>query len=1329
MTKPAAPHRALEAPKTLTDVTVFGVASSGKVQQWDGHLTPVGVLLRWFVRPELGYPQLGFDVYRGTLNDVPPLPFNDLNAPLVSGRTTWTYVKQVTLSCADGLQFEPTTLPGWWRLLIKSTRTPVYVQFAGPAWLIVLRADEGTSDLTVIGKVDGTEVVRAQLTTPGETLQWRNRGIDALELVGDGSVSSIGYLLRDDPASWTLLAHRCLPVIDPAYPCRPQVAATAEDEARSRLPAPVAAEWPTRFAQSFANLLPALQRLATNAPAQPIPAAQGNADVHLKVDEQTLIALSALDPHGARMLGLAYDDPLTGSLNGREYVYKVVGRWLLSPVRLSFKKDPLDRQVLQGKYGLKVKLRRGAGTVELVLQFPQAVHAFEMQLLDVKVAEWSADENTPDAVDGVLKLDRKHDGWLRLPRVQRLRIKAQLARGGSASSASAANSIVAAINWSAVFERSGILPGIVAVDPGAPAAPTVLTAQAVLAQSPAAIATASLDWTLPSDGLAALPENATVCYQLGRRRLADDPATTAPTPAAADTDLLYAGAPMYPAAAQTALAFGQRVLHTDRNSGQGLSAGRWAWWVRGVDLFGRVSEASPWAQVGIVDQAPPAAPVLVEAEWVQRALPPAAVMSMGRSSEAARWLQRGQAPAGLIASWVFGPDQMALHTDVDGYELHVRRPAAPGLAYPDPWPVSLARFGPTALFADGSVTVVTVDPTLNVNVSSTRVIPAAPFAAAAASPRYACITDVTLDGASGVFAAGTLTAGALTWPVLANGDGDDLEVIVQHSAAPAAGTAQLRATTGKLLSVTVNMPRLNPPAGLRARGGMLQLGTRRLPVLRRSGNEFLCVSDGSPLTSGNAVRWFPVWSVALDDSGFGPNASAAAPVAHAQVAVRAVRGVQRQGPRSALSASLTVTAVYLEKPNPPALGTIPFDPTKHCALLASRADWFGKSQFTLSWSAPSAAPAEDRSYIVYRALGDEINRLDRRAYAAGGRRRTSFPQAADFPPGVYADTTRRARVQAQMTALDTALSATPANAYAIDAAYSALTIDTQMLLARQDYAWPAFAALNSAPLDHSSFADTLDGRSHGHWFYRVTCRGAGGMESAPCEPTPPICCPDVVAPAAPLAHMALAGPGFIKLRWLASPDADLDHYDIYAAREEGAVADLDTNTPVMSYGIVNGAQTPPTRSYSPAPHVSGQIIERMVPRTRTEMGEWCFWIVAADTSGNRSEPSRMLRGRALQPPPEPPVWASAVWTTAGAANLARLSWTHPSDQRLACLIERRAPNGPWSAVSSWLPRGQYTYDDVSADPATAWDYRIRVQDHFGQTASSIARQLAASTSP
>src|SRR5262249_3731092 len=158
-----------------------------------------------------------------------------------------------------------------------------------------------------------------------------------------------------------------------------------------------------------------------------------------------------------------------------------------------------------------------------------------------------------------------------------------------------------------------------------------------------------------------------------------------------------------------------------------------------------------------------------------------------------------------------------------------------------------------------------------------------------------------------------------------------------------------------------------------------------------------------------------------------------------------------------------------------------------------------------------------------------------------------------------------------------------------------------MLLARQAYAWPAYVALFGEPIDSNSYEDVLDGRSRGHWFYRVTSRTQAGIESAPCEPTPPICCPDVVPPAPPLAHMALADNGKVKLKLLASPDADTDHYEVFAARDAAAIAELGSMMPV--------------EVYTPASHQGGVMIELSVPRPP---GEWWFWIVAVDTSQNRS---------------------------------------------------------------------------------------------------------------
>jgi hypothetical protein len=354
---------------------------------------------------------------------------------------------------------------------------------------------------------------------------------------------------------------------------------------------------------------------------------------------------------------------------------------------------------------------------------------------------------------------------------------------------------------------------------------------------------------------------------------------------------------------------------------------------------------------------------------------------------------------------------------------------------------------------------------------------------------------------------------------------------------------------------------------------------------------------------------------------------------------------------------------------------------------------------------------------VYRALADEVFRLDREYMSQPNSERDFAPER--WPPSVFEDAARKARVEEELAALDDALDGDA------DDAYVDLCIDTQMFFGLQAHTWAGFTPLFGRPISETSYTDTLNGRTRAHWFYAVTARSLAGVESAPSTISPPICCPDVVPPAPPLAHSALAAEGAVKLKWLASPDSDTHHYEIYAARTADAVANLDALTPVPSYAIDSGVATA-TPNYTPTPHVSGTTIERFVARARNEMGEWCFWIVATDTSGNRSEPSRMLRGRALLPPPVPPVWVSAEWSVTGATNRVTLNWTHPNDQRLTCLIERRAPNGPWSAVSNWLPRGMYSFDDRSADPAVAWDYRIRAQDHQGQTASSVAQSLPAS---
>jgi hypothetical protein len=1287
-----------------SDIVVFGVASDGTVAQWDGHPPPVGILLRWFAKPEFGYPQLGFDLYRAQVTDAPPLPFNDLNVPFVEGKPGWFYANVIRLSCPDGLHFENSAQPGWWRLVIAPA-TPLSVRFTGSAWFVRVRADDGTTDLTVIGRAGGTEICRQVLTQPGETLTWRTRGLDELVLSGAGTVSHIGYHLLDQEASWKHLCHRCLPVIDPRYRCAPQPRASAADEARSRLPPRVAAQWAQRFASPFADLLPALARLATGAPSDQIPPDTTRADMRISGDERALIALSALDPHGARILGLAYDDLFGGGLDGREYTYKVIGRWLGPAATVDLTGGSKKRMELLRQHGVELEQTTTRNSSSVVFRFPQTAVDLDLELRESGSAEWFSDDGNGGTQSGLLSRGRAR---LSLTRLKELRLSWQ--RSGPAL-------VLSRMRWTSVIERIGLLPGITAVEPGAPPGPASLVVSVAPAVSPSAIALARLDWPINLTAADSTPEGEPVSYQIGHRYLDANPAAPIPLPAAADqADLLYLGSPVFIQASVARLPRAGRVLHTDRNDGTGLAAGQWGWWVRGVDLFGRVSRPSPWAIASVVDSAPAPAPVLIQAEWVQRNLPAATVSVIGRSVEAQRWLRDSTGDEGLVVSWAYGPDQANLRPDVNGFQLLARKPVLPTnaaagdpLAYSDTWAQPVASFGPMAIRSEGSVLALpTIDPVLTVTMSAVEQLAPAVGARSTDPVRSICRTNLELDGASSVFVGGMLAVGSVSYPIVANGDGRNLTVVVTHAAGggPGVGIAQMRAPSGVLVEVTTNLPALNPAVPLRARSGVLLVsdGTaeQRLQALRNSDGVFLCRRGATAITAGNAATWFPVWSASLDNAGFGPAASETTPVAHAQVCVRAVRTIQSRPIVSAPSAPLTVTAVDLTVPGSPGFATIPFDPSAHCALVASRADWYGKSRFRMAWSAQS-----NRQFLVYRALGDEINRLDRAEHDRGAGRAHSFTDSSLWPAGVYADVSRRTRVLGELAALDVAraISDSAERTAAVETAYEAMTIDTQMLLARQVYAWPAYVALTNAPIEESALEDVLDGRSRGHWFYRVTSRTPAGAESVPSEPTPPICCPDVVPPSPPVAHMALAdrlGNG-VNLRWLASPDADTARYEIFAAKHPEAWAEL--------------ADMAPVAVHSPSPNVGGAVVNF---RVACAPADWFFWIVSIDTSGNRSAPSTMLRGKSLQPVPQPPVWISATRTLDATATHIALTWSHPGDQRLACMVERRPISGGyWTAVSAWLPRGVYNYDDRPGNPDGGWEYRLRVRDHLGQLSPTL----------
>ncbi len=357
-----------------------------------------------------------------------------------------------------------------------------------------------------------------------------------------------------------------LPVIDPAYPCAPQPAGSEEDEARSRLPPDVSAEWTNRFARPFGAMLPALRRLAVGSPPAPIPPAIAPPNVRFNADERALVEFSSLDPHGARILGLAYDDALSGSLDGREYVYKVVGGWLGKTVAVDLSTGlPIDPQELEREYGIKIYLDLDGstlGTPEIVHLFSQPVIDFSITLDGPSPVDWVSENGYGGTESGTLLPGLM---TLRLNKVSELHLTWQRP-----------NPIptITKIVWTPIIERIGLLPGIVAVEPGPPPGPTSLQATVAPAKSPSAIITANLDWPVAINAYGFTTEGNPVSYQIGHRYLDPDPTATTPIPAVATrADLLYQGSPIFISSLLAeALPPPGRVLHSDRNDSAGLTA-------------------------------------------------------------------------------------------------------------------------------------------------------------------------------------------------------------------------------------------------------------------------------------------------------------------------------------------------------------------------------------------------------------------------------------------------------------------------------------------------------------------------------------------------------------------------------------------------------------------------------------------------------------------------------------------------------------------------------------------------------------------------------------
>ena len=303
----------------------------------DGDRLASGVHLLWSIRPELGFPRSGYQVYRRAHAGAewPCLQFEHVTPP---DGPVW-----VTLGCRleaspgpiELVEFACGKLPG----IHLSGEQTLRVEF--PGHRIAVRAS-GTGEppeVEIFVRSGGEATLAARVrASPGPAGSWELEhwadGIVAVRFTAiDLRLCGLCFGEAVGGGGWNLLTDKpiLLPVVAPGTS---NVAAEIHDAADTRtvartrlsrtLRAEVSLELAGSFAREIRELAEGLLRdgAAATLPATASQAAGARTPPSLRLANATLVSLAALDTNVSRMLGLYWHDPVD---DGR-YDYKVVAR-------------------------------------------------------------------------------------------------------------------------------------------------------------------------------------------------------------------------------------------------------------------------------------------------------------------------------------------------------------------------------------------------------------------------------------------------------------------------------------------------------------------------------------------------------------------------------------------------------------------------------------------------------------------------------------------------------------------------------------------------------------------------------------------------------------------------------------------------------------------------------------------------------------------------------------------------------------------------------------------------------------------------------------------
>ena len=1323
----------------------------------DGDRLARGVHLLWSIRPELGFPTSGYQVYRRAHAGAEwlCLQFEHVTPP---DGPVW-----VTLGCRleaspgpiELVEFACGKLPG----IHLSGEQTLRIEF--PGHRIAVRAS-GTGEppeVEIFVRSGGEDIlaarVRASPAPAGSwTFEYWAEGIVAVRFAAiDLRLCSLCLGGAVDGGRWNLLNDRpiLMPVVPPGTA---NVAAEIHDPANTRtvararlsrtLPTEVSQKLAGSFAREIRELAEGLLRdgAAAKLPATASQAASARTPPSLRLANATLLSLAALDPDVSRMLGLYWHDPVD---DGR-YDYKVVARHgsvrypghlvdftglATAPVAghtltidgLTFVgNEGLEVAVLGTPSGARLMLRilqPRAGTVS-ALRLARPAPALSLRLAGssfVTFTAWNGRIPVSSAVavagEAVLENAQGIDAVTWTTDLKLLEVEVHREAG-----------LVSDLTAYAWNVGPGLAPQVRRLTVSAAAGGFESTRLLDDGSADRATGVIGLDWSVANDALDVV--------RPVRVQVAASNRGEGETPVGAGPFVVRnAGAP--------ALAFarvpggGGRWPGPDvprRWTERGHVPGWSAWRVRGIDAFGRLGDWSAERLVELRPTAAPPAPDAVTARYLDAADP--------HLSSADRALADADGE-GLLVEWSWPAE---------------RRIRAPQVESVGEFRVYVRRGDPNLLQGTVSRAEVRAD-------------------------RTHLLTDLEWRGSADALAGELLRAGGASFPIVAHGTGARVWIDVKHLADPArraaAGPFAINLSAEGAAHVDLTDPRAFEYRVHAAPAGTPPRLTTRVASVVKQGQHAL-VSLAEPLSDGSAdllpgrlvVRGvaFPVVSQSPGSNQvrirgvLQPDATTELPgvgdactlwvgaryrawlpgfvlrprereaVARGLVAVTASDGdpesdddpVWSRPERGSLGgrpgresrASRVARIDVPHRTSPPAVtvvrppevdGDIPAD-------HAEPADWYGRARYTLVFEMVAGAVG----YRVLRASTAALFERDRILRQTGAAPYTGGPfddggasaawLAENHPSVSVADLTSDLKTHSDAAAV---LAAWRGWAHWY---YPALLNKEVMELADEvEGTQDAFHAAHPGTIPGPPFRDTLDGRGLGRFIYRVRSVDASGNAGAWSRAFRLVEVRDVTPPATPRIVTAA---GYDRLGWLCwrrGGEPDLAGYRVWrAADDPDALASVHRLEPLAEVSLPTEGDTVAWSD----PGLEG-------------LRRYYYRVAAVDVAGNVSEPTPVLGIRVTDSqPPAPPAWERAEWAVVDRSGreVIALAWL-AAEPVASATVERKAQGDrTWQPIATLVApvdatdpasgdARRYRYQDASASSLVSNRYRIRLRTRVG----------------